>query len=271
MPYRDLMLTSITDCHHMLNITATKQLRLQAMHPKILLLQARYPDDPAKKEELDSFTEKLRILPEQVKSYDLLEGPPSLQLVLKHDAVMMGGSGEFYVTKGNLPGFRELLDLLKRITVVGHPMFASCFGFQCLVEALGGQIIHDPENTEVGTYKIELTDLGKQDPLLSSLPCRFSAQLGRKDRAERLPDGIPNLAASQASPYQAFRIPGKPIWAFQFHPELNRAENRLRFDRYMDGYAAHMSPKQRLEACERFTESPETETLLHRFLEVVFD
>jgi GMP synthase (glutamine-hydrolysing) len=241
------------------------------MHQKVLLLQARYPDDPAKKEELDSFAEKLGMLPEQVRSYDLLEGPPTLDHVLEHDAVMMGGSGEFYVSKGNLPGFHELLDLLKLVTEVGHPMFASCFGFQCLVEALGGRIIHDPENTEVGTYEVELTKSGKHDPLLSSLPNRFPAQLGRKDRAERLPDGVPNLASSKASPYQAFRIPGKPIWAFQFHPELNRAENRLRFDRYMNGYAVHMSPEERLQACERFTESPETETLLQRFLEVVFD
>jgi GMP synthase (glutamine-hydrolysing) len=86
-----------------------------------------------------------------------------------------------------------------------------------------------------------------------------------------LPAGVPNLAFSKASPYQAFRIPDKPIWAFQFHPELNRDENRLRFDRYMDGYAVHMSLEERQEASRHFKESPETETLLRRFLEVVFE
>ncbi len=177
------------------------------MHPTLLLLQARYPDDPAKKEELDSFTGKLRLPPERVRSHDLLEGPPSLEQVLNHDAVMMGGSGDFYVSTGNLPGFDELLDLLKTVTEVGHPMFASCFGFQCLVEALGGEVIHEPKNTEVGTYQINLTDAGREDPLLSSLPDSFPAQLGRKDRANRLPEDVPNLAFSDASPDQAFRIP----------------------------------------------------------------
>jgi len=257
-------------CQLRLNIEDPKRLRLLPMHPTVLLLQARYPEDPAKKEELDSFTKKLRLPPAQVMTYDLLEGPPSLEQVLNHDAVMMGGSGEFYVSKGNLPGFQELLDLLKTVAEIGHPMFASCFGFQCLVEALGGEIVHDPKNTEVGTYEIDLTNTGRDDPLLGSLPDSFPAQLGRKDRARRLPEGVPNLALSEASPYQAFRLPGKPVWAFQFHPELNRDENRLRFDRYMDGYAVHMSPVERQEAVERFKESPETETLLRRFLEVVF-
>lgn len=240
------------------------------MQPEVLLLQARYAHDPAKKEEQHSFAQKLHLQPEQLRSWDLLKGPPSLEEVLRHDVVMMGGSGEFYVSKGNLPGYGRLLDLLRKVAEMGHPMFASCFGFQCLVEALGGEVVHDPENTEVGTYELELTSQGRRDPLLGSLPQRFSAQLGRKDRADRLPEGIPNLAFSEASPYQAFRIPGKPIWAFQFHPELNRTENRLRFDRYMDGYAVHMSQEERLEACKRFRESPETETLLHRFVEVVF-
>ena len=86
------------------------------MAPKLLLLQARYPDDPAKNEEMESFVNKLQLPGERISSYDLLEGPPPLAELLSYDAIMMGGSGEFYVSKRNLPGFDELLHVLKEVT-----------------------------------------------------------------------------------------------------------------------------------------------------------
>jgi GMP synthase (glutamine-hydrolysing) len=96
------------------------------------------------------------------------------------------------------------------------------------------------------------------------------AQLGRKDRAARLPDGLTNLASSERNPHQAFRVSGQPIWATQFHPELDARTNRARFLRYLDGYAMHMTPEERRVALERFEESPETALLLPGFLHLVF-
>jgi len=105
---------------------------------------------------------------------------------------------------------------------------------------------------------------------MSRLPSVFAAQLGRKDRADRLPHGVLHLASSQRSQYQSFRIPGQPIWATQFHPELDLETNRLRFERYLKGYATHMSNQEREEARQRFRPSPETELLLPAFLDLVF-
>ena len=39
----------------------------------------------------------------------------------------------------------------------------------------------------------------------------------------------------------------------------------------MDGYAVHMTSQEREEAMGRFQDSPETETLLPRFVKLVFD
>lgn len=245
-------------------------LPFRAMNLRILLLQARYEDDPCRPEERESFAEKLGLNVNQIVPYDLLEGPPSLSLVRSHDALMMGGSGDFYVSKGNLPKFRELLDLLAEVTELGHPTFCSCFGFQCLVLALGGEIVHDPENIEVGTYDLWLTDEGAKDPLFGGLPESFSAQMGRKDRAATMPSGIPGLAASERCPFQALRIPEEPIWATQFHPELDAESNRGRYLRYMEGYAEHLSPREREEAMSRFSESADAEALLPDFIELVF-
>ena len=237
---------------------------------RILLLQARDEDDPMREEEVLSFAEKSRLAPEQFDQHDLLAGPPELSQVLARDAMMVGGSGDYYVSKRNLPAFDELLDLLSEVVAAGHPTFASCFGFQLLTVALGGEIIHDPQSTEVGTYELQLTEAGARDTLLGCMPPRFMAQLGRKDRASRLPAELSNLAASRRNPHQAFRVPGQPVWATQFHPELDARTNRDRFMRYLNGYSMHMTAEEKREALSRFQESPETAALLPAFLRLVF-
>jgi len=241
------------------------------MTPKILLLQARNHGDLSKEEERQSFADRAGLDVAQFIPYDLLTAPPSLKEVRRFDALMVGGSGDYYVSKGNLPHFAEVLNLLQEVTAQGHPTFASCFGFQLMVQALGGEIIYDPSTVDVGTFELSLTEAGQEDELLGILPRKFPAQLGRKDRATRLPEGALHLASSERIPYQALRIPGKPIWAAQFHPELSEEDNRLRFIRYQTGYGSVMSEEEQEKTLDRFGPSPATEKLIARFLEVVFD
>ena len=242
-----------------------------AMPPRVLLLQARNPGDPVREEERLSFAEKSGLPLEQIVPWDLVEGPPEIADVLACDALMVGGSGDYYVSNRSLPRFMDQLALLAEVVDRGHPTFASCFGFQLLAEALGGKVIHDPASTEVGTYDLVLTQEGREDPLLGHLPPVFAAQMGRKDRAETLPPDVVHLAASERNPHQAFRVPGKPVWTTQFHPELDRETNFGRYMRYQEGYAGHLTAYEQEEAHSRFRPSPETETLLPRFLELVFD
>ena len=237
---------------------------------RILLLQARDEDDPMREEEVLSFADKTGLAPEQFTQHDLLAGPPELTRVLEHDAMMVGGSGDYYVSKRNLPAFDEQLAVLAEVVAAGHPTFASCFGFQLLTVALGGEIVHDPDSTEVGTFELTRTAAGRKDELLGRLPPRFNAQLGRKDRAARLPPGLENLASSRRCPYQAFRVPHQPVWATQFHPELDARTNKNRFMRYLDGYAMHMTPEEKRTALQRYHESPEAAGLLPAFLRLVF-
>ena len=138
------------------------------------------------------------------------------------------------------------------------------------MRALGGDIIYDPEHMEVGTYDLCLTDDGRTDELFNHLPDTFRAQLGRKDRASQLPENVLHLASSANAPYQAFRVPGRPIWATQFHPELTRATNLARFRRYMNGYAAVLSPEAVQTTLDRFDHSPEANRLLRHFITIVF-
>ena len=237
---------------------------------KILLLQARYENDPVGADERKSFGERCGLPLENIVPFDLLNGVPLMTQVRQYDALMLGGSGDFYVSKRNLPGFEKVVELLREVTAVSHPTFASCFGFQLLTHALGGEIIHDPDNIEIGTYPVTLTEAGKQDELFSYFPETFNAQLGRKDRAVYLPQTVTHLAGSERAPYQALRVPGKPIWGTQFHPELTRAENLARFNRYLDDYAGVLDEAEMKKTVSRFQESPETEKLIGRFLQIVF-
>ena len=237
---------------------------------KILLLQAREHDDPARIEEVQSFAIRAEVPADCITPHNLLDGPPDRGAVDRFDLIFIGGSGHYYVSRGDLPRQDVFFGELREWVADKKPIFASCFGFQCLVEALGGSIVYDPKSMEVGTHELTLTDSGQKDELFCSLPARFFAQLGHKDRATSLPKGIVNLASSELSPLQAFRIDDTPIWATQFHPELDWETNRDRFIRYLDGYAAHMSEVEQQELLEAYHDSPESNQLLVQYLRLVF-
>ncbi len=93
--------------------------------PRILLLQARKSKDPAKHEERVSFAQKANLPVSAFISCDLLEGPPTLASAKQYDALMIGGSCHFDVTKRNLADFQRMIDLLKKIVQIGLPMLAS--------------------------------------------------------------------------------------------------------------------------------------------------
>ena len=236
---------------------------------RILLLQARYADDPAKAEEVRTFARACRLPRDDFATHDLLTGPPEPPDLDGYDALMVGGSGDFYLSQGDLPYLDETLSFLRLVVDRGHPTFASCFGYQCLVLALGGELTHDVANTEIGTLDLHLTDAGTEDELFGVLPQRFAAQLGHKDRALRPPSGTVNLAYSDLCALQALRVPGKPIWAAQFHPELDRDANYGRFLRYLEGYASELPALELERAHLRFRDSPEASGLLPRFLELL--
>ncbi|MFN2278979.1 MAG: type 1 glutamine amidotransferase [Candidatus Promineifilaceae bacterium] len=237
---------------------------------KILLLQARHIDDLARHEERQSFADRAGLDPEQIVPFDLLEDTPTLAEIRRCDALMVGGSGAYSVSKKNLPNQRGVMQVLAEVVDIGHPTFASCFGFHLMVEALDGEISYSPECMEVGAFELSLSADGHADELFGYLPERFMAQLGHKDRAARLPHGVLNLASSERAPYQALRIPGKPIWATQFHPELTVDDNLLRFSRYKDVYAELYSPPELKTLVDGFVPSPETEELIPRFIKTVF-
>lgn len=205
---------------------------------KYLLLQARNPEDPSAEHEVEAFVEIMQRPIEEIEVWSLLEGAPSGSVLDRVDCVLVGGSGEFGVGDvAKAPWLTEFIQFMGDLVERGFPTFASCFGFQALCVALGGTVESDKARGEVGTFELTVTRAGQDDLLFGPLHPRFSAQLGHKDHVTKLPEGVVHLASSARSEFQALKIPGKPIYATQFHPELSMERNRQRFMTYIDSYA----------------------------------
>ena len=177
--------------------------------------------------------------------------------------MLVGGSGEYSVLD-DVPPIRALLNFLGETATCGFPVFASCFGFQALSLALGGEVVHDADRSEVGTYDIQLTPHASDDEIFGQLSASFLAQQGHKDHVTRLPSSAKHLAGSERSPFQAARFGDAPVWATQFHPELTEQDNRRRVMLYRDRYAKELDA-----VLDILRPSHETHGLLARFADLL--
>jgi GMP synthase (glutamine-hydrolysing) len=231
---------------------------------RYLLLQARNPTDIVRPEEHKAFAEQLNTTIDFVDTCDVLSDELSVAKAQEYDAVLVGGAGEYSVLDDDIR-IKGFIEHLGELTTQNVPMFASCFGFQALVLALGGTVIKDVPNAEVGTYTLFPTPEAEHDPVFCALPSPFLAQMGHQDRAERLPDSIVNFAYSDRAPFQAFRVADTSVYATQFHPELTYDENRKRFARYIKIYGALFGEVEAQNRMDSHRPSPESNSLLSRF------
>jgi GMP synthase (glutamine-hydrolysing) len=242
---------------------------------RYLLLQVRNPDDPMREHEVVCFARALGCAEDRITARDLLQGCPAPAELGEVDLVLLGGSGDYSVVSGG-PWLAESLEAMRELVELRKPTFASCWGFQAMALALGGEVVTDLSRAEVGTRHVRLTEAGRADPIFADLydPARpdgtFLAQMGHQDIVDRLPAGATRLASSDRVENEAFRIEGAPIYCTQFHPELDRTTLLDRLHRY-PSYVERIEgvPYQVFElTC--VAESPRTDRLLRRFIEHVF-
>lgn len=235
---------------------------------RVLLIQARTADDPMARHELEAFAARCELELEAFITFNIaIEDRENLSLN-GLDAVMVGGSGAFSLVEGGFDWHQDFLSVIHTLLQAQIPTFASCFGFQALVQALGGELATDPARAELGTFPITLTDEGRTDPLFGSLPPVFDAQLGHNDSALSLPDELIHLASSERCQFQAVRMSGLPVIATQFHPELTRADNLDRFRNYLQNYK---DPDHSFDEAMAYAESihrpsPHASSLLKAFI-----
>jgi GMP synthase (glutamine-hydrolysing) len=191
-----------------------------------------------------------------------------MEKLQRPDMLLLGGSGH-YSAAGEGAWLERALDCMRKIHQLAKPTFASCWGFQAMARAMGGKCVNDLQNAEVGTIDLQLTEDGREDPLFGQLPPSFSGQAGHEDHVVELPRDAVLLASSDRVREQAFRFAGRPIYCTQFHPELDRAALMERVVAYPE-YVARIARVPYDDFIQSCRETPEANSLLGRFVEMVF-
>jgi GMP synthase-like glutamine amidotransferase len=99
------------------------------------------------------------------------------------------------------------------------PVWGACLGVQLLASALGAKV-YSGSQPEVGLLPVSLTEDGRTDPVLGSLPSEVITLQWHGDTFD-LPVGATLLASSPAYPNQAFRV--RNAYGVQFHLEVTPA------------------------------------------------
>lgn len=199
---------------------------------KLLLIHFR-PDRNVLQQERRGFLRNSGLADSQVESINVFDRLPTSDDLKAANAAVIGGSGEFFVSRGDIPNERNAVGkIIKEAKDKNYPIAGICYGAQLMADALGGTLEYDAERAELGTFEIEKTDAAKHCAIFADMPERFDVQLGHKDHITKLPPGAVNLARSERSEVQAFTFHGTKTYGFTFHPELDKQGMIERLDYY---------------------------------------
>src|SRR4051794_5395631 len=101
-----------------------------------LLISLRDPDDPMAQQELRCFRDTTGL--PALEMVHAADTPLDDRLLDQARVLFFGGSGAYSVLDPH-PWVRSMLDFLVRTVEHKVPAWASCFGFQGLALALGGE------------------------------------------------------------------------------------------------------------------------------------
>ncbi len=220
------------------------------MKKPILLLQFR--TDQSLQHELDCILEKGQFKPNEVEVRNIFDNNfdiPTPEDLDKYSAVIAGGSGQFNIS--DWPDeIKTRVELLKpfvlEIVKKDFPALFICFGHQLLAYFLGSSVEADEKQSEVGTFKVSLTNEGRRSFLFNDIPNKFWVVMGHKDSVMKLPESATNLAYSERCGIQSLRF-GNNVYSTQFHAELDREGLVFRlslYPSYMKGKSIEKVMKQ---------------------------
>ncbi len=234
---------------------------------KILLLQIR-DQKRVREEEFESFVAYSGLKKQQIDILNVFDTPYFESDVLAgYNSLFVGGASEASVLEPDkYPFVDSSIRLLQHCLETDMPVFASCFGFQLAILALGGKIVRDSDNFEMGTVAIRLTESAATDPLFQDTPDPFRAVSVHKERATSLPTSCELLAYTEAC-IHGFRVKDKPFWAFQFHPEVDRETLVKRLTIYKSHYTDGDNHLARVLSSA--VKTPESNKLVRKFTERV--
>ena len=237
---------------------------MQRKDLKILLLQIR-DDANVRKEELESFAKYSELDLDQFEVLNVFDKPKFNSEELNgFDALYVGGASEANVLEPKKYEFvNDCIRLIKYAGDNSIPTFASCFGFQLAVLAFGGTILSKDSDYEMGSIPIRLTNFAEIDPVFKGTKDNFNALSIHRQYAIELPSNLDLLAYTDQC-LHSFKLRNKPLWAFQFHPEVDRATVFKRLAIYKEEYTNSEDEFQ--SVLDSLVETPESHNLMLNFV-----
>ena len=218
-----------------------------------------------REQERTCFQKGLNCQPTQLDTWDLVHEEIGHPRWTDYDVILLGGSGDYSVVSGG-PWLERVEETIQELYERAIPTFASCWGFQLISKALGGSVITNLDQAEIGTVDLQLTEAGQSDPVFGSLPICFQAQMGHQDIVTSLPPGAILLASTEQVHHGAFCFPNRAWYGTQFHPELTRDDLVERLAEYPD-YVEQIAGIPLAEFLSRCQETPQANALLARFVD----
>lgn len=234
---------------------------------RLLLLQIR-DDERVRREELESIATHSKLEKSQIDILNVFDTPHfEARRVDGYDALLVGGASEASVLEPETYAFLQSgQDILMYCLEKEIPVFASCFGFQLAVVALGGEVIKDVNDFEMGVMPIKLTDAAATDPIYAGVPNPFMAVSVHQEKTLDLPSGCELLAYTDKC-IHSFRVKDKPFWTFQFHPEVDRLTLVERLTIYKKRYTENDA--QLDHVLSSLIDTPESNALMESFVDRV--
>lgn len=231
----------------------------------VLLIQARSAPNMERQEQ-QCFVERCRLPRQQIHVVNVARGEiPTPSHLEEVDALLIGGAGK-YSAVDDYPWTAPLHDLVRQAVDRGLPTLGSCWGHQVIARALGGEVVSDPDRSELGCGQVRLTEAGAEDPLFHRFPHGFRANMGHQDRVVKLPDEAVELARND-QPHQAFRINERPVYGTQFHSELDAQRERERIRVYRKYYRTALPDEETVQrVLANLADTTAVDHLLYDFL-----
>lgn len=152
---------------------------------------------------------------------DVASELPTAAQLEKYDGVLWTGSSLSVLD--DLPDVHQQLNFAEEVFKSGVPFYGSCWGMQVATLVAGGKVALSKNGLEFGISKpIDLTPLGRQNPLTSHRKGMYSALCIHYDEVAKVPENALILAGNSHSKVQAMTFDYKKgsFFGVQYHPEF---------------------------------------------------
>jgi GMP synthase (glutamine-hydrolysing) len=136
---------------------------------------------------------------------------PVAQMLAKNPAAIVLSGGPSSVYAEGAPALDAALLL------AGVPVFGMCYGFQAMVQALGGTVAHNGLG-EYGSTQATVSDL--TSTLFKGQVAEQSVWMSHGDSVTEAPAGMKVTASSSGAPVAAFEDDERRLYGVQWHPEV---------------------------------------------------